>query len=259
MGQLVFQATAGGQVALVGPNPSSSFSLNVPAVNGNLVTTGDTGTVTNTMLASSAYTIPGTIGSGTPNSGAFTTLSASSTVSGAGFTTYLASPPAIGGTTPNSGKFTGLTVGTSGITFSYGSNSQLASAKVMQVVNATATTQALSNSTSYSNTSLSASITPLFSTSKILVFASFVLYPANAISGAAVVGLNRGATLVADGIAFNSVGSSQITSAFEYLDSPATTSATTYTVQLKSSVATALVAFGVNSYPQVITLMEIAQ
>jgi len=39
MGQLVFQATAGGQVALVGPNPSSNFSLNVPAVNATLATT----------------------------------------------------------------------------------------------------------------------------------------------------------------------------------------------------------------------------
>jgi hypothetical protein len=109
MGQLVFQATAGGQVALVGPNPSTSFALNVPAVNGNLVTTGDTGTVTNTMLASNVYTAPGTIGSGTPNTGAFTTLSASSTVSGTGFSTYLASPPAIGGTSPSTGKFTSVT------------------------------------------------------------------------------------------------------------------------------------------------------
>jgi hypothetical protein len=117
MGQLVFQATAGGQVALVGPNPTSNFSLNVPAVNGNLVTTGDTGTVTNTMLASSAYTAPGTIGSGTPNSGAFTTLSASSTVSGTGFSTYLASPPAIGGTSPSTGKFTSIT--NTGLTSGY--------------------------------------------------------------------------------------------------------------------------------------------
>ena len=109
MGQLVFQATAGGQVALVGPNPSTNFSLNVPAVNGNLVTTGDTGTVTNTMLAASAYNTPGAIGSGTANTGAFTTLSASSTVSGTGFSTYLASPPAIGGTTPSTGKFTTIT------------------------------------------------------------------------------------------------------------------------------------------------------
>ncbi len=48
------------------------------------------------------------IGATTPNSGAFTTLSASSTVSGAGFTSYLASPPAIGGTAPNTGAFTTL-------------------------------------------------------------------------------------------------------------------------------------------------------
>jgi len=50
MGQLVFQATLGGQVNLVGPNTASTFNLNVPAVNGNVVTTGDTGTVTTTML-----------------------------------------------------------------------------------------------------------------------------------------------------------------------------------------------------------------
>jgi hypothetical protein len=84
MGNLVFQATLGGQVNLVGPNTASTFNLNVPAVAGTLVTTGDTGTVTNTMCATSVYTAPGTIGSGTPNSGAFTTLSASSTVSGTG-------------------------------------------------------------------------------------------------------------------------------------------------------------------------------
>jgi hypothetical protein len=80
MGQLVFQATLGGQVNLVGPNTASTYNINVPAVAGNMVTTGDTGTVTNTMLASSAYTAPGTIGSGTPNTGAFTTLSGSTSV-----------------------------------------------------------------------------------------------------------------------------------------------------------------------------------
>jgi hypothetical protein len=49
-----------------------------------------------------------TIGNTAPASGAFTTLSASSTVSGAGFSTFLASPPAIGGTTPAAGNFTTL-------------------------------------------------------------------------------------------------------------------------------------------------------
>ena len=86
MGNLVFQATLGGQVNLVGPNTASTFNLNVPAVAGTLVTTGDTGTVTNTMCATSVYTAPGTIGSGTPNSGAFTTLSASSTTTLSGGT-----------------------------------------------------------------------------------------------------------------------------------------------------------------------------
>jgi hypothetical protein len=48
----------------------------------------------------------GTVGATTPSTGAFTTLSASSTVSGTGFSTYLASPPAIGGTAPAAGTFT---------------------------------------------------------------------------------------------------------------------------------------------------------
>jgi len=49
------------------------------------------------------------IGATTPSTGAFTTLSASSTVSGTGFSTYLASPPAIGGTAAAAGAFTTLT------------------------------------------------------------------------------------------------------------------------------------------------------
>ena len=55
MGQLVFQATAGGQVALVGPNPSTNFSLNVPAVNSTLATLNAqtfTGQQTDTVDAS---------------------------------------------------------------------------------------------------------------------------------------------------------------------------------------------------------------
>ncbi|MFT4068937.1 hypothetical protein [Paraburkholderia sp.] len=42
------------------------------------------------------------------NTGSFTTLAASSTVSGTGFSNYLASPPAIGGTAANAGNFTTL-------------------------------------------------------------------------------------------------------------------------------------------------------
>jgi hypothetical protein len=52
------------------------------------------------------------IGATTPGTGAFTTLSASSTVSGAGFSAYLASPPAIGGTAAAAGSFTSLAYST---------------------------------------------------------------------------------------------------------------------------------------------------
>jgi len=61
-----------------------------------------------TTLTAAGFAGPhnGTVGATTANTGAFTTLSASSTVSGAGFSTYLASPPAIGGTAPAAGTFT---------------------------------------------------------------------------------------------------------------------------------------------------------
>ena len=61
-------------------------------------------------LGSTVSAINGvTIGASTASTGAFTTLSASSTVSGTGFSTYLASPPAIGGSAAAAGTFTALT------------------------------------------------------------------------------------------------------------------------------------------------------
>jgi len=88
---------------------------------GTVTSVGGTGTVngislSGTVTTSGNLTLGGTldlssppaIGSTAASTGAFTTLSASSTVSGTGFSTYLASPPAIGGTTPAAGKFTTL-------------------------------------------------------------------------------------------------------------------------------------------------------
>lgn len=59
-------------------------------------------------LTLTGATVNGSVGATTPSTGAFTTLSASGTVSGAGFSTYLASPPAIGGTAAAAGSFTTL-------------------------------------------------------------------------------------------------------------------------------------------------------
>lgn len=58
------------------------------------------------LPVSAAFATTPTAGTAYP--GNFTTLTATSTVSGAGFTTYLASPPAIGGTAPAAGGFTSL-------------------------------------------------------------------------------------------------------------------------------------------------------
>jgi hypothetical protein len=87
--------------------------------NGTVLTSSFAGPVAATTLSASS-TVSGTgfstylasppaIGGTAAAAGAFTTLSASSTVSGTGFSTYLASPPAIGGTAAAAGSFTTLT------------------------------------------------------------------------------------------------------------------------------------------------------
>jgi hypothetical protein len=86
--------TANGTGTSVGLNVGSGKTLSVA---GTLVVTGAASTINATS-----------VGASTPSTGAFTTLAASSTVSGTGFSTYLASPPAIGGTTPAAGAFTGV-------------------------------------------------------------------------------------------------------------------------------------------------------
>ena len=82
-------------------------TVGAPVINGGVLGTPSSGTVTN-LTGTASININGTVGATTPNTVAATTLSASSTVSGTGFSTYLASPPAIGGTAPNTGAFTTL-------------------------------------------------------------------------------------------------------------------------------------------------------
>ncbi len=107
---------------------------------------------------------------------------------------------------------------------------------VIQVVNATYSTQTGTTSTSYVTSGLTASITPTSSSSKILAMCSF--NPTNSVGN-----LSSWYTLYRGGSnLFTAEGSSRLeTSAFItasgsiiYLDSPATTSSTTYTVYMKS-------------------------
>lgn len=127
-----FTAYAAGQMfnfVAVAANTTTSVTLNLNSLGAKTVTKAGTialsvgdiaagqvipviydGTrfqITNLINLSS----PPPIGNSTPSTGAFTTLSATSTISGTGFTNYLASPPAIGGTAANTGQFTTLSAG----------------------------------------------------------------------------------------------------------------------------------------------------
>ena len=142
-----------------------------------------------------------------------------------------------------------------------------ASAKVIQVVSASTTTQTLITSTSMTDSGITATITPTLSTSKILVIFSAPTRIAraanNASAGAQVL---RGATKIIDMNTESYLGGQIITSTNtdfigqmtnHYLDSPATTSATTYKVQGKVTDSGGNLYFQVNSAQSTITLIEI--
>jgi hypothetical protein len=62
MGNLVFQATLGGQTNLVGANTASTYNLNVPAASDTIVARDTTDTLTNKTIsgASNTLTVDGT-------------------------------------------------------------------------------------------------------------------------------------------------------------------------------------------------------
>jgi hypothetical protein len=136
--------------------------------------------------------------------------------------------------------------------------------KVLQVVNVTYGTEFVLASTTFTDTGLSATITPTLATSKVLVLVNQNGVGNNG-AGAATYHLSqlvRGATAILD---IEKLGSylsggssvSMLSSATSYLDSPATTSATTYKVQMKGSTAAADHRAQWNGGVSTMTLLEI--
>lgn len=140
--------------------------------------------------------------------------------------------------------------------------------KVLQVVQGTSTTETATTSSSYSDSTLSASITPSSATSKVLVFVNQFCAENGTdpeISGG--LALLRGATNIYDqngltgsALNFYLAGSSADKTVagyvnMTYLDSPATTSATTYKTQQKARGGTFKSQW--YSSKSTITLMEI--
>ena len=135
----------------------------------------------------------------------------------------------------------------------------LPAGSVLQVVQGTYATTVTTAASSYIDSGLTASITPTRNTSKILV-----LVTQNGVAGStSTTGVNlqllRGASVIsifATAHAYGVANNNQET-AFNYLDSPATTSSTTYKTQFKNYAVGNGYVQG-NNDVSTITLMEIA-
>jgi hypothetical protein len=155
--------------------------------------------------------------------------------------------------------------GTNGLTFN-NSTTQASAGVVLQVVNATTNTQVTTSSSTYADTTLTATITPKFATSKILVLVSQNGVAKYTNDLTVRIKLLRNSTdliQLAGQAAYTQTGLYLDIGSVsgDYLDSPATTSATTYKTQFAafSGVATAVVQNSqLLATTSTITLMEIA-
>lgn len=135
---------------------------------------------------------------------------------------------------------------------------------IVQVVQATSTSATSTTSTTFVSTNLTASITPKFNTSKILIHVSGTLRVATPASGPSIYTIYRGVTNLLDAtngcgrLDTSNTGTLEIPVSYTYYDSPATTSATTYEARVRTGNAGNNATFG-NTGTQAIILMEIAQ
>ena len=141
----------------------------------------------------------------------------------------------------------------------------LPAGSVLQVVQATTTSTVTLSGTAYMSTGLSASITPKFSTSKILVTVTGGNWDTNAASYQAIGSIYRNNTTNLGGGSNSSLTDTYTQSArsifpviLQILDSPATTSSTTYTLYFYSGGGTNVVKYNTQNGMGVINLMEIA-
>jgi hypothetical protein len=135
--------------------------------------------------------------------------------------------------------------------------------KVLQVVQQLYTTSTSSSSTTFADSGITLSITPSSSSSKVLVIVTIggCLKSAGNANSALNFRTLRGSTTLIDSgeIGYNNASQDVAIGSYavSYLDSPNTTSATTYKVQLKNSVSASSVSFNNGGSGSTITLMEI--
>lgn len=143
-------------------------------------------------------------------------------------------------------------------------NSLRGAFRVLQIVSASTSTAATNATTTYADTGLTASITPSATSSKVLIIATSATPAKTADNSNTSLNLRllRGATVLTSHLDLLRTNTAVINyssaDTIVWLDSPSTTSATTYKVQLANSVAASLVAVQTASSESSIILMEIS-
>jgi hypothetical protein len=170
-----------------------------------------------------------------------------------------------------SGGSTKIAVTSAGVAVTGLAKASLPTGSVLQVVQSVYTTGSSTSSISYIATGVAATITPTSATSKILVIVSAYHYVTNSGAYAANTTIFRGTTSGTNlgdgtyGFGYYTSGTSgtpilATRVEISYLDSPATTSATTYTYAARVNNAACSIATSAGTVviPSTITLMEIA-
>jgi len=133
--------------------------------------------------------------------------------------------------------------------------------KILQVLQQTYSTLTSNSTETYADTGITLDITPTSSTSKILIMVTVAGMYRSAADISARFRVMRDSTSIHEfekNIMNTGSTSSQTTStATNYLDSPATTSATTYKVQFRRNGASGTMNINIDSSISTITLMEV--
>jgi Sec7-like guanine-nucleotide exchange factor len=173
--------------------------------------------------------------------------------------------PAVAGTTTLTLPTTNGTIITTGSSGQSIPKAALPTGSVLQVVQATTGTQVTNNTINMVDTNLSASITPTSATSKIIVMFTHngCQKTAGSSQSAVLINLVRNSTTIYNDAIYangytNSSSVFQSTSSLSYLDSPATTSATTYKTQFANNTNASSAIVQVDNRVSVMLLLEIA-
>ena len=127
---------------------------------------------------------------------------------------------------------------------------------VLQVINGTNNTSTTTTNTSYTDTSITASITPSSTSNKILVFASVNGAGNVTASKQSYFSLYRDTTARIEWFSISGAAYNYNANSIGFLDSPSSTSALAYNIKIKSESGGTAIVGAYNSYSSLV-LMEI--